>query len=160
MSTFTTCLWLDGTAAEAAEFYVSVFANYPGGARITETEYYPDGSPLPAGSVMTVAFEIAGQQFLALNAGPEFKFSPAVSLMVPCRDQAEIDHYWQALLAGGGVESQCGWLSDRYGFTWQVVPEEPIFRAADGPEANARVNAALQQMAKLDLATLEAARRG
>lgn len=153
---FTTCLWFDGRAAEAAELYVSLFPR----SRITGTEYYPEGSPVPAGTVLTVSFELDGQPFLALNAGPEHAFTPAVSLQVPCRDQAEIDRYWDALLADGGVESWCGWLQDRFGFSWQVVPERPIFRGEDGPEANARVNAALRQMHKLDLAALDAARRG
>lgn len=160
MSHFTTCLWFDGNAAEAAQFYVSVFADAPGGARVTGTEYYPEGSRGEAGSVLTVTFEIGGQKFVGLNGGPVFSFSEAVSLQVPCRDQAEIDHYWEALQAGGGQESQCGWLKDRFGFSWQVVPDGPIFRAGDSPEANARVNAALMQMRKIDLATLEAARRG
>lgn len=152
----TTCLWFDGQAAEAAELYVSVVPN----SRITGTEYYPEGAPMPAGTVLTVSFELDGQPFLALNAGPEYRPTPAVSFQVPCRDQAEIDERWDALLAGGGVESQCGWLVDRYGFSWQVVPDRPIFRGEDGPEANARVNAALMPMRKLDLAALEAARRG
>ncbi|ROR96898.1 putative 3-demethylubiquinone-9 3-methyltransferase (glyoxalase superfamily) [Salana multivorans] len=160
MSPFTTCLWFDGNAAEAAEFYVSVFADLPGGARITGTEHYPEGGHLPAGTVLTVNFEIAGQRFLALNGGPVFSFSEAVSLQVPCRDQAEIDHYWAALLADGGQESQCGWLKDRFGFSWQVVPDGPIFRAEDSPETNARVNTALMAMRKIDLAALDAARRG
>lgn len=157
---FTTCLWCPGNAAELAEFYVSVFADAPGGARITSTEYYPEGSPMPAGTVITVAFELDGEKFLALNAGDEFTFSEAVSLMVPCRDQAEIDHYWDALLAGGGVESQCGWLKDRFGFSWQVIPDFPIFDSANDDAANARINVALQKMRKIDIAALEAARRG
>lgn len=153
---FTTCLWFDGRAGEAADFYVSVFAN----SRILGTEYYPEGSSVPAGTVLTVEFELDGHPFLALNAGPEHAFTPAVSLQVTCRDQGEIDRYWDALLAGGGVESWCGWLQDRFGFSWQVVPDRPIFRGEDGPEANARVNAALRQMRRLDLAALDAARRG
>lgn len=160
MSMFTTCLWFDGRAAEAAEFYVSVFADAPGGSRITGTEYYPEGGRAPAGTVLTVTFELDGERFLALNAGPEFAFSEAVSIQVPCRDQAEIDHYWAALQVDGGQESYCGWLKDRFGFSWQVVPDGPIFRAEDGPEANARVNTALMAMRKIDLSAIEAARRG
>lgn len=157
---FTTCLWCDGNAVELAEFYVSVFADSPGGSAITGTDYYPEGAPMPAGTVLTVTFELDGQKFLALNAADEFTFDEAVSLMVPCRDQAEIDRYWDALLAGGGVESMCGWLKDRFGFSWQVIPDTPIFDPADDGAANARVNAALQQMRKIDIATLEAARAG
>lgn len=160
MSMFTTCLWFDGQALEAAEFYVSVFADAPGGSRVLAKEYYPEGAPMPAGTLLTVEFELDGERFLGLNGGPAFRFSEAVSLMVPCRDQAEIDRYWDALLAGGGQELECGWLKDRFGFRWQVVPDEPIFRGTDGPEANARVNAALQRMQKIDIAALEAARRG
>lgn len=155
MSRFTTCLWFDGNAQDAAEFYVSVFPN----SRVTGVEHYPADSRGVEGSVLTVSFELDGDAYLALNGGPHFTFSEAVSVQVGCADQAEIDHYWQALLAGGGVESQCGWLKDRFGFSWQIVPTEPIFRAQDGPEANARVNAALMEMGKLDLAALETARR-
>lgn len=155
MSRFTTCLWFDGQAKEAAEFYVSVFP----GSRVTGIEHYPAGSRGEEGSVLTVSFELDGAAYLALNGGPMFTFSEAVSIQVACADQAEIDHYWAALLAGGGAESQCGWLKDRFGFSWQVVPNRPIFRPEDGPAANARVNTALETMRKLDLAALEAARR-
>jgi predicted 3-demethylubiquinone-9 3-methyltransferase (glyoxalase superfamily) len=156
MSMFTTCLWFQGEASEAAEFWVSVFPS----SRITHTERYPDNSGDLSGTVITVAFELDGQPFLGLNGGPQFAFTEAVSLQVPCADQTEIDHYWSALLADGGEEGRCGWLKDRFGFSWQVVPSEPIFRGEDGPEANMRVNTALMQMGKLDLAALEAARRG
>lgn len=156
MSMFTTCLWFDGDAQAAAELYVSVFPR----SRVTGIEHYPEGAMMPAGTVLTVAFELDGQKMLALNGGPQFSFSEAVSLQIPCRDQAEIDRYWEALTADGGSESMCGWLKDRFGFSWQVVPAEPIFRDEDGPEANARVNDAMMQMRKLDLAALEAARRG
>ncbi|GMA32679.1 VOC family protein [Litorihabitans aurantiacus] len=156
MSMFTTCLWFRGEAAEAADFYVSVFPH----SRVTDTAHYPEGSRLEAGTVLTVSFELDGQRFLALNGDADFPFSEAVSLQVPCEDQAEIDRYWEALLAGGGQESQCGWLKDRFGFSWQVVPREPIFRDGDSPEAGARVNDALMAMRKIDLAALEAARRG
>ncbi len=156
MSMFTTCLWFRDEAAEAAEFWVSVFPS----SRVTHTEHYPENAGPLAGTVITVAFELDGQSFLGLNGGSDVPFSEAVSLQVPCADQAEIDHYWSALLDGGGQESQCGWLKDRFGFSWLVVPSEPICRGEDGPEANARVNTALMQMGKLDLAALEAARRG
>lgn len=156
MSLFTTCLWFDGNAAEAAEFYVSVFPN----STLDGVEHYPEGARGEAGSVLTVSFTLDGQKFLGLNGGPQFAFTEAVSLQIPCRTQEEIDHYWEVLTADGGSESMCGWLKDRFGFSWQVVPSDPIFRAEDGPEANARVSAALMQMRKLDLAALEAARRG
>jgi predicted 3-demethylubiquinone-9 3-methyltransferase (glyoxalase superfamily) len=160
MPLFTTCLCFDGTAEEAAEFYVDVFRDAPGGARITGVERYPEGSGMPAGSVLTVSYELGGQRFLALNADLGTVFTASTSLQVPCSTQAEIDRIWDALLAGGGEESWCGWLTDRFGFSWQVVPTAPIFRAEDGPEANARVNAALRSMRRIDLAALEAARAG
>lgn len=160
MSMFTTCLCFDGTAKEAAEFYVEVFRDLPGGSRITGSEQYPEGSDMPAGSVLTVSYELGGQRFLALNVDLGTEFTASTSLQVPCSTQAEIDRYWDALLADGGEESWCGWLVDRFGFSWQVVPPEPVFRAEDGPEANARVNAAVQSMRKLDLAAIEAARAG
>lgn len=156
MSMFTTCLWFRGEASEAAEFWVSVFPS----SRVTHTERYPINAGELSGTVITVAFELDGQAFLGLNGRADLHFTDAVSLQVPCADQAEIDHYWDALLAGGGQESRCGWLKDRFGFSWQIVPSEPIFRGEDGPEANARVNTALMQMGRLDLAALEAARRG
>ena len=139
-----------------AEFYVSVFPN----STLDGIEYYPEGARGEAGSVLTASFTLDGHRFLGLNGGPHFTFSEAVSRQIPCRDQAEIDRYWDALIADGGSESMCGWLKDKFGFSWQVVPAEPIFRAEDGPQANARVNAALMEMRKLDLAALEAARRG
>lgn len=158
MSHLTTCLWFDGNAADAAQFYVSVFADSPGGAHITSTEYYPESAQLPARTVLTVEFTLAGQHFVAINGGAEFPFSEAVSIQVPCRDQAEIDHFWEALQSGGGEESQCGWLKDRFGFSWQVVPDGPILRPQDSAETNARVYAALMQMHKIDVAALAAAR--
>lgn len=156
MSMLTTCLWFREGAAEAAAFYVSVFPR----SRVTETAHYPPNAGSRAGSVVTVAFELDGRPFVALNGGTDRPFSETVSLQVACADQDEIDRYWTALLVGGGEESQCGWLRDRFGFSWQVVPSEPIFRDGDSPEANARVGDALQGMAKLDLGVLEAARRG
>ncbi|MEU0490006.1 VOC family protein [Nocardiopsis sp. NPDC006139] len=116
----TPCLWFDGRAEEAAEFYVGVFDD----ARILKVVHNGPGMPGPQGSVLTVDFEIQGQRITALNGGPEFTFSEAFSLQVPCADQAESDRYWYALLEGGGQESQCGWLKDRFGFSWQVFPRE------------------------------------
>ncbi|WP_454293343.1 VOC family protein [Salana multivorans] len=160
MSHLTTCLWFDGDAEEAADYYVSVFTDVPGGARITGTEHYPEGSGEWSGKVLVVELEIGGQKFIALNGGPQFPFTEAVSLQIPCSDQGQIDHFWDTLIGDGGQPSQCGWLKDKFGFNWQVVPAGPIFRPGDSPEVNARVNAALMKMRKIDLAALEAARTG
>ena len=111
------CLWFDGHAEEAAVFYVSIFKN----SQIIDTARYLEGSPGEAGSVMTVRFVLDGQEFLALNGGPQFTFSPAVSFVVPCQTQAEVDEYWERLSAGG-EEGQCGWLQDRFGVSWQIAP--------------------------------------
>ena len=154
MSMFTTCLWFDGKAQEAAEFYVSVFPN----SSLDGLEYYPEGSRGEAGSVLTASFTLDGQKFIGLNGGPHFTFSEAVSLQIPCTTQGEIDHYWDLLTADGGEESMCGRLKDKFGFSWQVVTAGPIF---DGtPEENARMNEALMSMRKLDLEALAAAKRG
>lgn len=147
----TPCLWFDTNAAEAAKFYTSVFPN----SRILSTSYYTENMHMPRGTVLTVEFEMFGQRFTALNGGPEFKFSEAVSFMVHCDTQAEIDEYWEKLTAGGGAPVQCGWLRDRFGLSWQIVPRE----AADfvhGPRS-AQVMQALMQMVKLDIAKLKAA---
>jgi predicted 3-demethylubiquinone-9 3-methyltransferase (glyoxalase superfamily) len=114
------CLWFNGQAEQAADFYVAIFKD----SHIIETSTYLAGSPspFPVGSVMTVKFMLDGIEFTALNGGPEFTFTPAISLVVTCRDQAEVDYYWSRLLADGGQESVCGWLTDRFGVSWQVVP--------------------------------------
>jgi predicted 3-demethylubiquinone-9 3-methyltransferase (glyoxalase superfamily) len=120
-------LWFDGNAKEAAEYYLSIFSD----GKIINTTYYPltkaeglaDFQKDLAGKVLTVEFEILGMRFTGINAGPEFKFDEAVSFMIPCKDQAEIDYYWNTLTANGGEESVCGWLKDRYGLSWQVCPE-------------------------------------
>jgi predicted 3-demethylubiquinone-9 3-methyltransferase (glyoxalase superfamily) len=156
MSAPTPCLWFDRNAEEAAAFYVSVFPN----SRILTTTHYGEGMPLPAGTVLTIHFELDGREFMALNGGPLFSFSPAVSLAIPCETQAEVDHYWEKLTAGG-AEDRCGWLKDRFGLSWQVVPTflEAMFGGPD-PAATARMNQALLTMKKLDLAALERAYRG
>jgi predicted 3-demethylubiquinone-9 3-methyltransferase (glyoxalase superfamily) len=152
----TPFLWYDGHAEDAAKFYCSVFRN----SRIVKVSRYPEGAPAPAGSVMTVEFELAGQKFIALNAGPMFKFNESVSFVVECADQGEVDYYWEKLQAGGGSPSQCGWLKDRFGLSWQVTPRQMGALYARGGEAAERVMKSMMTMAKLDIATLEAAARG
>jgi predicted 3-demethylubiquinone-9 3-methyltransferase (glyoxalase superfamily) len=151
-----TNLWFDNQAAEAAEFYCSVFKN----SRITGTTHYPEGSG-PAGQVLTVEWELDGQRFVGINGGPQFKFSEAISLSISCEDQDEVDYYWEKLIEGGGVESMCGWLKDRFGLSWQVVPEgmEELFSDAD-PERAQRAFDAMQKMRKLDIAALRSAADG
>jgi predicted 3-demethylubiquinone-9 3-methyltransferase (glyoxalase superfamily) len=117
----TPFLWFDTQAEEAARFYVSVFG---GDSHVDQVTHYPKGTPGPEGSVMTCAFTLRGQKLVGLNGGPIFKFTEAVSFAVECRDQAEIDHFWNRLIEGGGEPSVCGWLKDRYGLSWQVVPAE------------------------------------
>src|SRR5215217_7881302 len=152
-------LWFDNQAEEAARFYTSVFKN----ARIVRIARYGQAGVeihrRPAGSVMTVEFELDGQRFTALNGGPVFKFNEAISLQVQCETQEEIDHYWEKLSAGGDPKAQqCGWLKDRYGLSWQVVPAgmEEIMADAESPAAKRAMNAMLK-MKKLDLAELRAA---
>jgi predicted 3-demethylubiquinone-9 3-methyltransferase (glyoxalase superfamily) len=149
-------LWFDQQAEEAAHFYVSIFPNSAVGkiARYTET------GPGPNGSVMTVAFELDGQQFTALNGGPIFKFTEALSLVVNCDSQEEVDHYWDRL-SEGAQEVQCGWVKDKYGVSWQVVPVAFIELVQDkDPVKVDRVMKAMMKMKKLDLAALEKAYRG
>lgn len=151
------CLWLDTQAEDAARFYCSVFPN----SKITATSYYSEAGPRPKGSVLTVGFELNGQPFTALNGGPQFKFSEAVSFQIPCDSQDEVDHYWNGLLAGGGVEDMCGWLKDRYGLSWQVVPNRLIELITGSDSAKTkRVTEAMFKMRKLDIAALEAAAKG
>ena len=158
----TPCLWFDGQAEEAARFYVSVFPD----SRITHVSHFTEAGfevhRRPAGSVMTVAFELGGQSFTALNGGPEFKFNEAVSLQVYCDTQEEVDHYWQRLGEGGDPAArQCGWLKDRWGLSWQVVPRVLDCLIADPDPAKAgRVMEAMLKMRKLDIATLQQAHGG
>ncbi|MGF6711136.1 putative 3-demethylubiquinone-9 3-methyltransferase (glyoxalase superfamily) [Luteibacter sp. W1I16] len=149
----TPFLWFDTQAEEAARYYVSIFPN----SRVIGTTRYSRevsaAAGRPEGSVMTVAFELDGQPITALNGGPEFTFTPALSLVVRCRDQAEIDHFWEKLSAGGDPDAQaCGWLKDKYGLSWQIVPEN-IDVLAQNPGSVA----ALMHMKKLDIAAMEAA---
>jgi predicted 3-demethylubiquinone-9 3-methyltransferase (glyoxalase superfamily) len=150
-------LWFDGQAEEAANFYVSVFKN----SKIKEVTHYT-GEDLPErkGQVMTVSFELDGQEYVALNGGPQFKFTEAISLVINCETQEEIDYYWEKLTAGGGEEVQCGWLTDKYGLSWQVVPSKFFAEWVKDPAGLQRVTHEVWQMVKLDLATLEKAFEG
>jgi predicted 3-demethylubiquinone-9 3-methyltransferase (glyoxalase superfamily) len=158
MPKITNCLWFDTQAEEAAKFYVSVFPN----SKITKLSRYPEGLPGDrAGQVLTVEFELDGRPFSGLNGGPHFTFDEAISFQIDCKDQAEVDRYWDALLAGGGQESQCGWLKDRFGLSWQVVPTRlaELMSGPDTEKAN-RVAGAMMKMVKLDVAKLEQAAAG
>ena len=156
MPTIVPNLWFDTQAEEAAQFYTSVFPN----SRITSVSYYPEGGPGPAGSVLTVDFELDGQRYTALNGGPEFTFTEAVSLSIDCQTQEEVDAYWEKL-TDGGQESRCGWLKDRFGLSWQVVPAgmEELMTDPD-PERAARAMQAMMGMTKIDLAAMRAAADG
>ncbi|WP_374574660.1 VOC family protein [Phenylobacterium sp.] len=149
-------LWFDDQAEAAANFYVSVFPN----SKITGVSRYGEGGAGPAGQVMTIQFELDGQGFTALNGGPHFSFNEAVSFVVDCKDQAEVDYYWDKLV-DGGAPSQCGWLKDRYGLSWQIVPSAlPALLGGPDPEKSKRAVQAMLKMVKLDIAALEAAREG
>ena len=161
MQRISACLWYDGQAEEAARHYVSIFKN----SRILGTTRYDEAgaqaSGQPKGSVMTVQFELDGQEFTALNGGPLFKFTEAVSFMVSCDTQEEVDHYWTKLIEGGGEEVQCGWLKDRFGLSWQVVPKVMMeFLMGKDPVKAKRAFSAMLQMKKLDIATLTRAAEG
>ena len=153
MQKITPFLWFDTNAEEAVNFYVSVFKNSKIKAMTRYTGEEPSGQK---GSVMTVSFELDGQEFVALNGGPQFKFTEAVSFVVNCETQEEIDYYWEKLSSGGGEEVQCGWLTDKYGLSWQVVPAK-IREWARDPAGFQRVMHAVMQMKKLDMAALEGA---
>jgi predicted 3-demethylubiquinone-9 3-methyltransferase (glyoxalase superfamily) len=153
----TPCLWFDTQAEEAADFYVGLFPN----SKITGMSRYGDAGPMPKGTVLTVEFELEGRPFTALNGGPHYKFNEAVSFQIYCDSQAEIDRYWNALISDGGEESMCGWCKDRFGLSWQVVPNRLIELITDPDAAKARrVTDAMFKMRKLDIATLEAAAKG
>jgi predicted 3-demethylubiquinone-9 3-methyltransferase (glyoxalase superfamily) len=157
MQKITSWLWFDTEAEEAAQFYTSVFDN----SRVLEISRFGEAGPRPAGSVMTVSFELDGQQFVALNGGPEFTFSEAISFQVACAGQAEVDRFWAALTSGGGQESQCGWLKDKFGVSWQIVPAELGELLGDpDPERAGRATQAMFKMSKLDIAELRRAADG
>lgn len=151
------CLWFDDQAVEAAEFYVATFPN----SRIRSVVPYPEGAPGPAGTPMLVTFELDGTEVQALNGGPLFTFSEAISLVITVDTQDEIDHLWETLTADGGEPGQCGWLKDRFGLSWQLVPRgfEEMDPAAD-PEAYGRAMRAVLTMTKLDIAAIERAAAG
>ena len=151
------CLWFDTQAEEAAKFYCSVFPN----SKITRISHYTDVGPRPKGMVLTVEFVLDGKPFMALNGGPEFKFTEAISISIECDTQEEIDRYWSALQAGGGTEIECGWLKDRFGLSWQVSPKKmsEIITGPD-PEKADRAMRAMLRMKKIVLADIEEAVRG
>jgi predicted 3-demethylubiquinone-9 3-methyltransferase (glyoxalase superfamily) len=153
MPAITPCLWFDTEGEQAAELYTSVFPN----SRILHVAHYGEAGPRPAGTVMMVSFELDGQKLVALNGGPQFTFSEAISFQIDCRSQEEVDHYWSKL-GDGGEEGPCGWLKDRFGLSWQVVPTRLTELLGDSdPEASQRVMAAMLQMRKIDVAKLEEA---
>jgi predicted 3-demethylubiquinone-9 3-methyltransferase (glyoxalase superfamily) len=154
MQKITTFLWFNDEAEEAAKFYVSIFPN----SKINGIARYSEVGPGRPGSVMTVDFQLDGQQFAALNGGPQFPFTEAISLVINCETQAEIDRYWDALSAGGKIQ-QCGWLKDRYGLSWQVVPTllETEMRKTTDPARLNRVMKVVLESVKLDIAKLKAA---
>ncbi|HMK08295.1 MAG TPA: VOC family protein [Anaerolineales bacterium] len=153
----TPFLWFDHQAEEAAQLYVSLFPQ----SKILSVARYGEGGPGPAGSAMTVNFELAGQEFIALNGGPMYKFTEAVSLMVDCEDQQEVDRLWNRLLADGGEESMCGWLKDRFGLSWQIIPTVLSQLIGDpNPEKARRATQAMLQMKKIDIAALQRAHAG
>lgn len=147
------CLWFDDRIEDAVNFYVGLFKG-----KHLDAARYSDQGPQPAGKVMVMNFEIQGQEIMALNGGPQFQFNEAVSFVVPCKDQTEVDFYWDALTANGGAESMCGWLKDRFGLSWQVVPDQlgALMGGADRARAN-RVMGALLKMRRIIIADLEAA---
>ena len=153
----TTYLWFDSNAEEAVTFYTSLFP----GSKVTSVARWPEGGPGPAGQVLNMVFELAGQQFMALNGGPRFAFTPAISLFVSCENQAEVDRFWTKLLENGGREDQCGWLQDRYGLSWQIIPTALMTLMTDPDRAKSgRVMQAMLSMRKIDVAALERAHRG
>ncbi|MGZ3457535.1 MAG: VOC family protein [Archangium sp.] len=150
----TPFLWFNQEAEDAANFYVSLFKD----SKILSVSRYGDTGPGPKGSVMTVAFQLAGQQFVALNGGPQFKFTEAISLVVNCDSQEEVDTLWSTLTANGGQEGQCGWLKDKFGLSWQIVPTRFLQMMQDkDPKRSQRVMQAMLTMKKFDLARLEQA---
>jgi len=153
MQKITTFLWFDQQAEEAMNFYVSLFKN----SKVLSVSRYPQGGPMPVGTLMTATFQLDGQEFMALNGGPEFKFTEAISLFVTCETQAEVDHFWDHL-SEGGEKSRCGWLKDRFGLSWQIVPTALGELMGDpNPRKAQNVMQAMLQMDKLDIAALQAA---
>jgi predicted 3-demethylubiquinone-9 3-methyltransferase (glyoxalase superfamily) len=158
MDKISPCLWFDGQAAEAAAFYTSLFPN----SKVSSVTRSPADNPSgKKGSVLTVDFTLDGRSYIALNGGPEFKFTEAISLSIDCENQAEVDRYWDALTANGGEPSVCGWLKDRFGVSWQVVPRQMSEMIASQDRAGAeRAMEAMLKMTKIDIATIERAFAG
>jgi predicted 3-demethylubiquinone-9 3-methyltransferase (glyoxalase superfamily) len=157
MSAIATCLWFNGQAEEAATFYTSLFPD----GRITTVSRYRAGAPFPEGTALMVEFSLAGQQFQALNGGPQYSHSEAISISIRVKDTAEVDHFWDALVAHGGQEGRCGWLKDRFGVSWQVVPEGLGTLLGDpDPARRGRAMRAMLQMKKLNLEAMRAAADG
>jgi len=157
MSKISPFLWFDSQAEEAANFYVSIFPN----SKIGKISRYGEAGPGPKGSVIVVEFELDGQRILALNGGPQFKFTEAISLSVDCKSQEEVDRYWQKLTSGGGSEGPCGWLKDRYGLSWQINPAILGQLLADpDPQKSRRVMEAMLKMKKIVIADLKKAYEG
>jgi predicted 3-demethylubiquinone-9 3-methyltransferase (glyoxalase superfamily) len=157
MQKISTCLWFDGKAEEAMNFYLSIFKN----GKVTSVMRHGEAGPGPKGSVLAVTFELEGQEFMGLNGGPHYQFTPAISMFVKCQTQAEVDDYWEKLLAGGGKPQQCGWLTDRYGMSWQIVPTALGEMLQDKDAAKSqRAMQAMMKMVKLDIAALRKAFEG
>jgi predicted 3-demethylubiquinone-9 3-methyltransferase (glyoxalase superfamily) len=153
----TPFLWFDGNAEQAVEHYLSIFP----GSKVITVNRWGKGGPAPEGTVMTIAFELAGQKFTALNGGPMYKFTPAISLYVSCQDQAEVDAIWSKFLSAGGKETACGWLEDKFGLSWQIIPDVLVELMSDPDPAKAgRVAQALMGMQKIDIAALKRAHAG
>jgi predicted 3-demethylubiquinone-9 3-methyltransferase (glyoxalase superfamily) len=154
MQKITPYLWFDNNAEEAINFYTSLFKN----SKIIEMSRYPEGVPGQSGQVMTATFELEGQQFMALNGGPQFKFNESVSFLVDCDSQEEVDHFWNKLTENGGEEQPCGWLKDKFGLSWQIIPRILGELMTDpDPAKSQRVMQAMLQMKKIDIAALKAA---
>ena len=161
MQKITPFLWFDHQAEEAAKFYTSVFKNSKLGRILRYDETSAKAAGRPVGSVLTIEFEIEGQKFTALNGGPEFKFNESVSFVVNCKTQEEVDYFWEKLTAGGGQESECGWLKDKFGLSWQVTPTVLIDMLNDkDPKKAGRVMKAMMQMQKIEINKLKAAYAG
>jgi predicted 3-demethylubiquinone-9 3-methyltransferase (glyoxalase superfamily) len=165
MQKITPMLWFDKEAEQAAHHYVSVFSKRPGQKRgeskILEVSRYGEAGPGQMGSAMVVRLQLEGQEFEALNGGPEFKFSEAISFVIDCENQEEVDYFWKALIEGGGREDQCGWLKDRFGLSWQVTPRQLIEMLGDRDQEKAqRAMKAMLQMKKIDIAELQRAFEG
>lgn len=157
MPKITPCLWFDTQAEDAAALYTSLFKN----SQITNVVRNGEAGPRDAEMVMMVTFELDGQEFVALNGGPQFSFNESISLQIPCEDQAEVDHYWDGLIANGGEESQCGWLKDPFGVSWQVFPTRlPELISDPDPARAQRAMRAMLEMKRIDIAAVEAAAAG